>query len=283
MNSTQYLNEHRIVLSVIVTKPKEEGEELYNSEGIMCGYYVPEGYMVHSAYVRLRRSSLDNLPHFIRRVIDVVCYLNPEHSYDVLWGYIEMIIKERLGALDGVVCSAMCSMMKKYFDDRWGGDYDLEPEVRKYYWTFPISSDEKLSVRTSHRNRRMGERTAKEIEEAIYNLDARGLFVTQREISHIVNKSLITVKRHMSDYFRELIQEVNLKKFKTDNWNTYIKHTNTDTIVRVIDEIKQAQDRMSKSNISKKSMLSYNTVSNLWQEDRVQDALNEYNQYIKSL
>jgi DNA-binding CsgD family transcriptional regulator len=144
-----------------------------------------------------------------------------------------------------------------------------------------VSSEEKMSIRTSHRNRRMGEKTAKEIEEAIYALDSMGLFVTQMEIGRHLGRTQSTISYHMNNYFRELIQEVNLKKFNTDSWNTYIKNTNTDKIVRVINEIKEIRDKASKANVSKKTLLSYNTVSNLWFEESVQEALNEYNDYVK--
>jgi hypothetical protein len=72
--------------------------------------------------------------------------------------------------------------------------------------------------------------------------------------------------------------------FNTSVYAEFIKISNvakiSSSIIKFKDEL---EIRLTKKKVAKKSELHINTVYNLWLEDDVQEALEEYNKWVKQL
>jgi hypothetical protein len=75
-----------------------------------------------------------------------------------------------------------------------------------------------------------------------------------------------------------------MKTFSTDNYSIFAKQENVSKIAATIGRYQEEQDnKLTRKKVSNRTKLHYNTVMNLWIEDEVQDALEVYNKWKRSL
>jgi hypothetical protein len=119
------------------------------------------------------------------------------------------------------------------------------------------------------------------IKSFIDNFKNEKIFLTMNVVSDGCSVSRSTVEKYFKD-FKEDIDKHNISNFNTDNYNAFIKSYNIDIIESAIKSLKNELDiKLTKRKVAKKSELHINTVYNLWLEDDVQEALEEYNKWVK--
>jgi hypothetical protein len=121
------------------------------------------------------------------------------------------------------------------------------------------------------------------IYTCISNLKNENEFIT---IDLISKKSGVPKKTigNIYNLFKTEIDRYNVNMFNTSVYAEFIKISNvakiSSSIIKFKDEL---EIRLTKKKVAKKSELHINTVYNLWLEDDVQEALEEYNKWVKQL
>lgn len=146
--------------------------------------------------------------------------------------------------------------------------------------------DGKSKVVMSHYNKSKRIESIHNIERAIDLLIELGnddnTFITIKDISKTSGVSESTIKR-LYFMFKEDIDQYNLSMFSTSSYQEFIKNFNVMKITHSILSFKESLElKITKQKVSKKSELHINTVYNLWEEDDVQEALYEYNKWLKA-
>lgn len=121
------------------------------------------------------------------------------------------------------------------------------------------------------------------ISEKIELLKKENKFITANDIADIAGLAKITVSKNFH-LFKEDVDKYNISVFNTDNYNTFVKSCNIDTMKCAIESFKEELEiKITKKKVSNKSNLHINTVYNLWNEEEIQKTLDEYNNWITKL
>ena len=288
----EFLGSNRIILQrseIDLEEAKEIGKEVYY-DGILTSYYIQDGFYNYSAYCSISRGNFSNA----YRISNIVALLNPDKEIEVLFEYMDLLCKEMFD-LDTLKVDR--SIMLKNINKVRDGLYDVTPVVSKYFWVKPYTniglSDKeidgimysgkgKVVMNQYNKSRRI--ETISKIENAIdlitSELSNTGRFLTANLISNVSGLAKVTITKNFH-LFKEEIDRHNMSVFNTDNYNTFIRSCNIDTIKCAIESFKEELEiKITKKKVSNKSKLHINTVYNLWNEDEVQETLEEYNNWV---
>lgn len=291
----EFLSKNRIILQkseIDLDEAKQLGKKVYYN-GILTSYYVEDGFYTYSAYCSLSRGNFSNA----YRISNIVSFLNPDIEIEVLFEYMDLLCKEMFD-LDTLKVnrSVILNNITKVRD----GLYDVSPVVSKYFWVKPFTSiglaDKEINgiiypgkskIVMSQYNKTRRIETISKIENAIdlitSELANSGRFLTINLIADIAGLAKITVSKNFH-LFKEDVDKYNISVFNTDNYNTFVKSCNIDTMKCAIESFKEELEiKITKKKVSNKSNLHINTVYNLWNEEEIQKTLDEYNNWIIKL
>lgn len=291
----EFLGKNRIILQkseIDLDEAKKLGKKVYYN-GILTSYYVEDGFYTYSAYCSPSRGNFSNA----YRISNIVSFLNPDIDIEVLFEYMDLLCKEMFD-LDTLKVnrSVILNNITKVRD----GLYDVSPVVSKYFWIKPFTNigladkeidgivypgKSKVVMSQYNKTRRM--ETISKIENAIdlitSELANSGRFLTINLIADIAGLAKITVSKNFH-LFKEDVDKYNISVFNTDNYNTFVKSCNIDTMKCAIESFKEELEiKITKKKVSNKSKLHINTVYNLWNEEEIQETLDEYNNWIIKL
>lgn len=291
----ELLSKNRIILQkseIDLDEAKKLGKKVYYN-GILTSYYVEDGFYTYSAYCSPSRGNFSNA----YRISNIVSFLNPNIDIEVLFEYMDLLCKEMFD-LDTLKVnrSVILNNITKVRD----GLYDVSPVVSKYFWVKPFTNigladkeidgivypgKSKVVMSQYNKTRRM--ETISKIENAIDLITSElvnsGRFLTINLIADIAGLAKITVSKNFH-LFKEDVDNYNISVFNTDNYNTFVKSCNIDTIKCAIESFKEDLElKITKKKVSNKSKLHINTVYNLWNEEEIQETLDEYNNWIIKL
>lgn len=291
----EFLGKNRIILQkseIDLDEAKQLGKKVYYN-GILTSYYIEDGFYTYSAYCSLSRGNFSNA----YRISNIVSFLNPDIEIEVLFEYMDLLCKEMFD-LDTLKVnrSVILNNITKVRD----GLYDVSPVVSKYFWVKPFTSiglaDKEINgiiypgkskIVMSQYNKTRRIETISKIENAIdlitSELANSGRFLTINLIADIAGLAKITVSKNFH-LFKEDVDKYNISVFNTDNYNTFVKSCNIDTMKCAIESFKEELEiKITKKKVSNKSNLHINTVYNLWNEEEIQKTLDEYNNWIIKL
>ena len=291
----EFLSKNRIILQkseIDLDEAKQLGKKVYYN-GILTSYYVEDGFYTYSAYCSLSRGNFSNA----YRISNIVSFLNPDIEIEILFEYMDLLCKEMFD-LDTLKVnrSVILNNITKVRD----GLYDVSPVVSKYFWVKPFTSiglaDKEINgiiypgkskIVMSQYNKTRRIETISKIENAIdlitSELANSGRFLTINLIADIAGLAKITVSKNFH-LFKEDVDRYNISVFNTDNYNTFVKSCNIDTMKCAIESFKEELEiKITKKKVSNKSNLHINTVYNLWNEEEIQKTLEEYNNWIIKL
>lgn len=281
----KFVAENRLIIWGIVEPPSGECTDIRHSvffEGehhkdALVARVWSGGYWIVSAWISPSVSK-DVLVRLFYKTALKVRYLNGDSSVDLAWGYLNALCKDFID--DGDI---MYNREKLYevVEDAYAVEMDVNciKELRKWQWIGMfafLKSSVKSSIRMTHRNMTETERTYRSIEDAIATLSNEKRFITVSLISSMVGISEEGVRRYMN-LFREEIDSINISNFDTSNFHSYVRDENVSNIIMAIKELYSVNKRLSKTDVADITDLSRMTIHRLWEDERVQRAMNEYN------
>lgn len=292
MDMKDFLVKHRIKLiekEIDLEEAKRIGTEVYY-DGVLCGYYLEDGFNVYSAYCSVDRGNFKNA----FRIANMVTFLNPDLSTEVLFEYMDLVCKE---CFDNQGFLTDRSVILKNINKTRNGLYNVSPIVAKYFWVKPynnIGLDDKVvggvnyagkkRVVMSQYNKTKKIETMSKIQNAVdyltSELNGSGTFLTLNEISNFCNIPKQTVHKYYS-HFKKDIDRYNMNVFDTDIYGVFLKNCSVEKISSAIKRfIEELEIKITQRKVAYKSGLHFNTVCSLWNEDDVQEALEEYNKWL---
>lgn len=292
MDINEILVKHRIKLierEIDLEEAKKLGSEVYY-DGVLCGYYVEDGFYTYSAYCTTQRGNFRNA----FRIAGVLSYLNKNIDVEVLFKYMDLVCKEYFDDGDfHVDRSTILKNINKVKD----GLYEVSPIVSKYFWIKPytnIGLEDKVvngveyagkkRVVMSQFNRTKKIETLNKIQNGIdiltSELHSSGSFLTMNDIASFCGVSRSTIDKYYI-HFKEEIDRYNIRVFDTSIYGVFLKNCSIEKIKHAIKKfIKELEIKITQRKIANKSGLHFNTVCKLWNEDDVQEALEEYNKWL---
>ena len=291
----EFLSKNRIILhrsEIDLDEAKRLGSEVYY-DGILTSYYIQDGFYSYSAYCSSSRGNFSNA----YRISNIVSLLNQDKDIEVLFEYMDLLCKEMF---DLETLKVDRSIILKNINKVRDGLYDVSPVVSKYFWVRPYTNiglhdkeidgivypgKGKVVMNQYNKSRRI--ETISKIENAIdlitSELANSGKFLTINLIANVSGLAKITIAKNFH-LFKEDVDRYNMSVFNTDNYNTFTRSCNIDTIKCAIESFKEElETKITKKKVSNKSRLHINTVYNLWNEDEIQETLEEYNNWIVEL
>lgn len=288
----EFLSKNRIILhrsEIDLDEAKRLGSEVYY-DGILTSYYIQDGFYSYSAYCSSSRGNFSNA----YRISNIVSLLNQDKEIEVLFEYMDLLCKEMF---DLETLKVDRSVILKNINKVRDGLYDVSPVVSKYFWVRPYTNiglhdkeidgivypgKGKVVMNQYNKSRRI--ETISKIENAIdlitSELANSGKFLTINLIANVSGLAKITIAKNFH-LFKEDVDRYNMSVFNTDNYNTFTRSCNIDTIKCAIESFKEELEiKITKKKVSSKSRLHINTVYNLWNEDEIQETLEEYNNWI---
>ena len=288
----EFLSKNRIILhrsEIDLNEAKRLGSEVYY-DGILTSYYIQDGFYSYSAYCSSSRGNFSNA----YRISNIVSLLNQDKDIEVLFEYMDLLCKEMF---DLETLKVDRSVILKNINKVRDGLYDVSPVVSKYFWVRPYTNiglpdkeidgilypgKGKVVMNQYNKSRRI--ETISKIENAIdlitSELANSGKFLTINLIANVSGLAKITIAKNFH-LFKEDVDRYNMSVFNTDNYNTFTRSCNIDTIKCAIESFKEELEiKITKKKVSNKSRLHINTVYNLWNEDEIQETLEEYNNWI---
>jgi hypothetical protein len=292
MDIKDFLVKHRIKLierEIDLEEAIKIGTEVYYN-GVLCGYYVQDGFYTYSAYCGIQRGNFKNA----FRISNMISFLNPNLSVEVLFEYMDLLCKE---CFDFPELKADRSIILKNIKKVRDGLYEVTPVVSKYFWVKPYTSiglDDKIvngieyagkkRVVMSQYNKTKKIDTMNKIQNAVDVLTSDshndGTFLTMNAIADFCEISRATVDKYYV-HFKEEIDRYNISVFSTNNYGVFLKNCSIDKITSAIRRfIEELEVKISQRGVARKSGLHFNTVCSLWVEEEVQEALEEYNKWL---
>jgi hypothetical protein len=290
-NIKDFLIKNRIILrssEIDLEEAISSGKEVYY-DGVLCAYYVEDGFNSYSAYCKASRGNFSNA----FRVSNVVSFLNPDISTEILFEYMDLVCKE---FFDTDTFSVDRTVILKNIKKVKDGLYNVSPSISKYFWVKPynnIGLEDKVidgieyagkgKIVMNQYNKTRKIETINKIQNAVDILtsDVNDKFITMNDIAITSGLSRAAIDKNFH-LFKSEIDIYNKNIFDTDNYNTFVMNCNIYKITHTIRELKESIDlKLTKRKVAKKSELHINTVYNLWLEDDVQEALEEYNKWVK--
>lgn len=272
-----FLEKHRIITSDDGFSEVSEYADLVERDGNSIAMYVEQGYWSYSIYTT---PSYGN-PRLAYRIAMILAHLNKDKDISVLNRCMDIICSLRYDSDDMLVPR---KTIESIIEEVISGQKDVLPMKKKWYFLKKdLNKEEKKSIICTHMNETVAKVNFSKVEFAVRELidsqTEHESFITINDIVSLSGLSKNTVKKYMA-IFRDEINECNIRSFDTDNYSTFIKHDSVGKISSVIEKYREEQEmRLTKTKVSKRSKLHYNTVKGLWFEDEVQLALDRYNKW----
>jgi hypothetical protein len=288
------LVENRLILQssdIDLDEAKRLGVPVYNNSGILAGYFIEDGFDSYSAYCNVSKGNFANA----FRVSSVLSFLNIDKPTDVLFEYMDLVCKKYF---DTDRFTIDRNIILKNIQKVKDGLYEVYPITKKYFWVKPYTSvgaedkivegimlQGKRSLVMSQYNKSKRIDTISKIENAVNLLIAEGneenTFLTINDIEKVSGVPKKTIS-NIYNLFKTEIDRYNVSMFNTSIYAEFVKISNVATISSSIVKFKdELETKLTKRKVAKKSELHINTVYNLWLEDDVQEALEEYNKWVK--
>lgn len=260
---------------------KEGVSVSYN--GDLAAYYLEDGFDVYNAFSPISRGNY-KLAHRIALIIGL---LNRDKKIEHLFEYMDELCKERY---DTDVFKVNRTHLLNALKNSMSGLYDVTPDVKKYFWVGKYKHANKTvksSVVLSNHNKNRATETFNSVNSAVQSLIEQGnkdnTFITISDIVEVSGISKPTVYSIIG-LFREQIDKYNYSNFETDNYPEFIKLSNIGSIVGVIERfIDNLETKLTQRKVANNANLHYNTVNNLWFERDVQESLDKYNKWRRSV
>jgi hypothetical protein len=293
--SSEYLVKHKIKLlenEIDLEEAERIGSEVIY-KGRLCAYYIEDGFYSYSAYAKVCRGNFSNA----FRVCNIVAFLNPDISTEILFSYMDLVCNELFDTDDFKVDR---KILLKNINKVKDGLYNVTPSVKKYFWVKPYDKigredkeidgvlyDGKPKIVMSLYNKSRSVETVSIIDNAINTLievgNEYGTFITHKDIQEVSGLSMSTIKR-LSFIFKDDIDNYNKSNFNTERYGEFIKFVSVNKITSTIRFfIDKEEVKLTQRKVALKSNLHFNTVCSLWSEDDVQEALEEYNDWLKEI
>lgn len=122
--------------------------------------------------------------------------------------------------------------------------------------------------------------TIDKIKNAVNKLLTEGEFISQQLVADMIDRSRQLVGEHWS-IVEDQVNTFNLDKFSTTD---KMKIQKMESVASIVDAIRQAmhlEQKLTKSNLAEAARLSRMTVHRLWNEEEIQQAMQEYNSKTK--
>lgn len=288
------LVENRLILQssdIDLDEAKRLGVPVYNNAGILAGYFIEDGFDNYSAYCNLSRGNFANA----FRVSSVLSFLNIDKPTEVLFEYMDLVCKNYFDTSKFIIDR---NIILKNIQKVKDGLYEVYPITKKYFWVRPYTSvgaedkmvegimlQGKRSIVMCQYNKSKRIDTISKIENAVNLLIAEGneenTFLTINDIEKISGIPKKTIS-NIYGLFKTEIDRYNVSMFNTSVYAEFIKISNVAAISSSIIKFKDdLETKLTKRKVAKKSELHINTIYNLWLEDDVQEALEEYNKWVK--
>jgi hypothetical protein len=288
------LVENRLILQssdIDLDEAKRLGVPVYNNAGILAGYFIEDGFDNYSAYCNLSRGNFANA----FRVSSVLSFLNIDKPTEVLFEYMDLVCKNYFDTNKFIIDR---NIILKNIQKVKDGLYEVYPITKKYFWVRPYTSvgaedkmvegimlQGKRSLVMSQYNKSKRIDTISKIENAVNLLIAEGneenTFLTINDIEKVSGVPKKTIS-NIYNLFKTEIDRYNVSMFNTSIYAEFVKISNVATISSSIVKFKdELETKLTKRKVAKKSELHINTIYNLWLEDDVQEALEEYNKWVK--
>lgn len=292
-HSNYYKDKFKVITSWCGIDQEEAeriGEPVY-VEGIIASYFIEDGYDYYSAFTPVSRGNYKNA----LRVAGIVALLNPDTDLDDLFIYMDSLCEEKFDDENNKIDrKTIMSCMKNVRL----GKYKPSPEFRKFFWIGVynnIGRNNKIingklyfgrsKVVMGYINHKKYDFNIRVVLDAVSSLLENGNdvggFITLSDVSKESGVSLSTIKR-CSSIFKQSIDLYNERMFDTSTYSEFIKYCSvnkiTSSIRNFIDEL---ETKLTQRKVASKSGLHFNTVCNLWLEDDVQVALDEYNNWLR--
>jgi hypothetical protein len=288
------LVENRLILQssdIDLDEAKRLGVPVYNNSGILAGYFIEDGFDSYSAYCNVSKGNFANA----FRVSSVLSFLNIDKPTNVLFEYMDLVCKKYF---DTDRFTIDRNIILKNIQKVKDGLYEVYPITKKYFWVKPYTSvgaedkivegimlQGKRSLVMSQYNKSKRIDTISKIENAVNLLIAEGneenTFLTINDIEKVSGVPKKTIS-NIYNLFKTEIDRYNVSMFNTSIYAEFVKISNVATISSSIVKFKdELETKLTKRKVAKKSELHINTVYNLWLEDDVQEALEEYNKWVK--
>jgi hypothetical protein len=288
------LVENRLILQssdIDLDEAKRLGVPVYNNSGILAGYFIEDGFDSYSAYCNVSKGNFANA----FRVSSVLSFLNIDKPTDVLFEYMDLVCKKYF---DTDRFTIDRNIILKNIQKVKDGLYEVYPITKKYFWVKPYTSvgaedkivegimlQGKRSLVMSQYNKSKRIDTISKIENAVNLLIAEGneenTFLTINDIEKVSGVPKKTIS-NIYNLFKTEIDRYNVSMFNTSIYAEFVKISNVATISSSIVKFKdELETKLTKRKVAKKSELHINTIYNLWLEDDVQEALEEYNKWVK--
>jgi hypothetical protein len=288
------LVENRLILQssdIDLDEAKRLGVPVYNNSGVLAGYFIEDGFDSYSAYCNVSKGNFANA----FRVSSVLSFLNIDKPTDVLFEYMDLVCKKYF---DTDRFTIDRNIILKNIQKVKDGLYEVYPITKKYFWVKPYTSvgaedkivegimlQGKRSLVMSQYNKSKRIDTISKIENAVNLLIAEGneenTFLTINDIEKVSGVPKKTIS-NIYNLFKTEIDRYNVSMFNTSIYAEFVKISNVATISSSIVKFKdELETKLTKRKVAKKSELHINTIYNLWLEDDVQEALEEYNKWVK--
>jgi len=261
---------------------QEQGEPVYKktSKGdqILVGYKLP--YYFNTIRLNMWRSKLGPSPKIVYRNALVTRYLNPEKTLEEVQKFMVDMVKY---CTTNPYTDIRAIKVEADVADTWDKfiDVDKIASPARYYWTGDITAKEKRQIIIKSVTETKVIQTVRAIENCIdYEMEVGERFITLGLIKKRTGLSDKTVYNHI-DAFRGAIDKHNETMFGTDSFAMYQRMLSHHKITKSIEKIKLLNEKITKAKVSRDSNLHYNTVNKVWNDEEVQQVLNDFNE-IKS-
>lgn len=292
LNSTEIMNKYNLILfraEIDEKEAKGKGDEVYSGE-TLAAYYIESGFNVYSAYTAPSPRNY----HRAFKIAGVVTHLNPYIDVHVIYDYMDKLCREKFDA--GTWEISRDRIMSNIFNVR-NGVYQVLPDKRKFFWTGAyrnIGRNDKeihgnlyrgkASLVASYRTKKRIKASLVKVEMALNTLvefgNKTGTFLTMKDLVEQSELSEKVIRRFQPIYQPEL-DKYNLAEFGTDSFPQYRKKCSINLIYHTISEL-DTKTKPTKANVARETGLHINTVSKLWDEDAIQDALFEHFRWVKN-
>lgn len=286
----KFILDNRLIVWSIVDREVESAKtDIYatvDSNGVryenaLVAYRWDEPYSVVSAWIssRINRRVLEAV--FYKTAMKVR-YLNGDVSVDLAYGYLDALCKDFIDG-DSLVYSRdrLYGIVEQAYSDEL--ELDRIVELRRWEWLGRFAllpSRYKASIRMTHTNQTTTENTIRAIEQAISDLGAEKSFINIKTLSEKVGMHRNSISRYF-EIFKDEIDSINMSNFDTTNFHTYVKDENVYEIIQAIRDLSATHKRLSKVGVSEATDLSRMTIHRLWEDKRIQEVMEDYNNAMK--
>ena len=290
MDYIEYAEEYELNFRKDYVEVSTDWEDIYleHSEAPVARYHYG-GYEFISAKVyksNIEKLDLEKRFSIAYRTAINLTHINMDKGFHVLSEYMDILC---LNVFDSDKLTMNRSLLYDVISSTLNKTTEIKPQTAKFEWLTALTIEQKRSIigKTNGLTRSM--KNLRKVENTISVMigDEFNGFITAREIEKELksiygDESILerTIRRTLNEELKDFISNHNLAMWNTDNFKMYEKMCNIHNIVGAIEAIAVMRDRITKVKVAQYSSVHRNTVNNLWLEDMIQEALNNYNKVL---